>query len=83
MPSSIEGSAALQPVAITGQGRAAGDDPLVEVWLHGRSPHTQRAYRADAERFRTHIRVYLYKCRDSTIERFAARSLGSCDGKPA
>src|SRR5579872_366866 len=28
------------------------DDQLLEIWLHGRSPHTQRAYRADVERFR-------------------------------
>lgn len=34
------------------QARQAGaDDPLVQLWLHGRSPHTQRAYRSDAERF--------------------------------
>ena len=24
---------------------------LVDLWLHGRSPHTQRAYRADVDRF--------------------------------
>jgi integrase/recombinase XerD len=29
------------------------DDQLIELWLHGRSPHTQRAYRADIERFRS------------------------------
>jgi integrase/recombinase XerD len=28
------------------------DDHLVELWLHGRSPHTQRAYRSDVQRFR-------------------------------
>ena len=28
------------------------DRQLVELWLHGRSPHTQRAYRADIARFR-------------------------------
>jgi integrase/recombinase XerD len=27
------------------------DWELIEVWLHGRSAHTQRAYRADIERF--------------------------------
>jgi site-specific recombinase XerD len=32
--------------------RAASDDQLLEIWLHGRSVHTQRAYRADIERFR-------------------------------
>src|SRR6266700_3749261 len=27
------------------------DEQLVELWLHGKSPHTQRAYRTEAERF--------------------------------
>lgn len=31
------------------------DDRLVELWLHGRSRHTQRAYRADVNRFRGRI----------------------------
>ncbi len=31
---------------------ASSDDQLLEIWLHGRSRHTQRAYRADIERFR-------------------------------
>jgi integrase/recombinase XerD len=30
--------------------QAAGDAQLIDVWLHGRSPHTQRAYRSDIER---------------------------------
>jgi len=33
--------------------QASSDGHLLELWLHGRSPHTQRAYRADVERFRT------------------------------
>lgn len=32
--------------------RASSDDQLLEIWLHGRSEHTGRAYRADVERFR-------------------------------
>ena len=32
--------------------RADSDDQLVDLWLNGRSPHTQRAYRTDIERFR-------------------------------
>ena len=32
--------------------QAASDDQLVAIWLHGRSVHTQRAYRADVARFR-------------------------------
>lgn len=43
---------AFQPGAISTQRQAANDDQLVEIWLHGRSVHTQRAYAADAERFR-------------------------------
>src|SRR5215469_1164481 len=31
------------------------DRELIAVWLHGRSPHTQRAYRADIERFRASL----------------------------
>jgi integrase/recombinase XerD len=33
--------------------RASSDDRFFEIWLHGRSSHTQRAYRADIERFRS------------------------------
>jgi len=33
-------------------GRTSTDDQVIELWLHGRSPHTQRAYRADLYRFR-------------------------------
>ena len=32
--------------------QASSDDQLVAIWLHGRSVHTQRAYRADVARFR-------------------------------
>jgi integrase/recombinase XerD len=31
------------------------DTQLVELWLHGKSSHTQRAYRADGERFLTYV----------------------------
>jgi integrase/recombinase XerD len=31
--------------------RASSDRQLLELWLYGRSPHTQRAYRADVARF--------------------------------
>jgi len=30
---------------------ANSDQQLIELWLHGRSAHTQRAYRADIDRF--------------------------------
>lgn len=36
---------------VVGQiGRVEGDLQLIELWLHGRSRHTQRAYRGDVER---------------------------------
>jgi len=35
--------------------QASSDDQLVDLWLHGRSPHAQRAYAADAERFRAYV----------------------------
>lgn len=38
------------PVLVMPQ-QADSDQHLIELWLHGRSRHTQRAYRADAERF--------------------------------
>jgi integrase/recombinase XerD len=31
--------------------QATSDEHLIALWLHGRSPHTQRAYEADARRF--------------------------------
>jgi site-specific recombinase XerD len=34
--------------------RPDSDTQLVQLWLHGRSPHTQRAYTADIRRFLSH-----------------------------
>ena len=31
--------------------QAHSDAQLIEIWLHGRPPHTQRAYAADIARF--------------------------------
>ncbi len=42
----------LLPVAPAEQAKAAEDDQLVAIWLHGRSEHTVRAYQADLEGFR-------------------------------
>src|SRR5438270_8881433 len=46
----IATSAALLPAPALPQ--AHSETQLIEIWLHGRSPHTQRAYRAEIERFR-------------------------------
>ena len=41
----------MTPGAVTTP-QAASDDQLIALWLHGRSPHTQRAYAADVARLR-------------------------------
>lgn len=48
MTSSVTETITAEIVAPT---RADSDDRLLEIWLHGRSAHTQRAYQADIERF--------------------------------
>jgi integrase/recombinase XerD len=35
--------------------QATSDEHLIELWLHNRSEHTRRAYRADVDRFRAFI----------------------------
>jgi integrase/recombinase XerD len=52
--------------------RAASDDHLVALWLNGRSPHTQRAYRADVERFRGRAGKPLALATLSDLQDFAA-----------
>lgn len=38
-------------VGLARQGSHGCDEQVIAIWLHGRSVHTQRAYRADIERF--------------------------------
>src|ERR1035441_2464317 len=66
MMSSISEAAILAPT------RAASDDHLVALWLNGRSPHTQRAYRADVERFRGRAGKPLALATLSDLQDFAA-----------
>jgi integrase/recombinase XerD len=47
------------------------DRELIQVWLHGRSGHTQRAYRADVERFRTSLGKPLADVTLLDLQRFA------------
>lgn len=60
-------------IAIT---RASSDDQLIETWLHGRSEHTRRAYRADVERFRARAGKPLRSVTLADLQEFA----GSLDG---
>lgn len=43
-----------QPLAIM-PSQANSDQHLIALWLHGKSPHTQRAYKADVQRLLDHV----------------------------
>ncbi len=47
---SVEVDCATNPPAILTR-QATSDAHLIDLWLHNRSDHTRRAYRADADRF--------------------------------
>jgi site-specific recombinase XerD len=51
--------------------RLPGDDHLIELWLHERSPHTQRAYRSDVERFRNRAGKPLASVSLADLQEFA------------
>jgi integrase/recombinase XerD len=71
MPSSVERAAGVELAMAPGQGTAATDDQLIELWLHGRSEHTARAYRADVERLRAHIAKPLAAVTLADLQAFA------------
>jgi integrase/recombinase XerD len=39
--------------------QATSDEQLIELWLHGRSPHTQRAYQKDIREFLQYVQTPL------------------------
>jgi integrase/recombinase XerD len=47
------------------------DEQLLNLWLHGRSPHTQRAYGADVARFLVGVRKPLTQVTLSDLQAFA------------
>lgn len=51
--------------------QAGTDERLIELWLHGRSRHTQRGYRADAERFRAFASKSLHSVSLADLQDFA------------
>lgn len=50
---------------------ASSDDQLLELWLRGRSPYTQRAYAAEAGRFWLGAGKSLYEVTLSDLQEFA------------
>ncbi len=57
--------------------QADSDQHLIDLWLHGRSSHTQRAYRADAGRFLAAIGKSLHQTTLGDLQQYAARLIGS------
>src|SRR5689334_4471675 len=56
---------------------AASDEHLVTLWLHGRSPHTARAYLADVTRFRFEAGKPLARVGLSDLQAFADTLTGA------
>jgi integrase/recombinase XerD len=51
--------------------QASSDEQLVALWLHGRSVHTQRAYRFDVEHFRAFVAKPLRQVTLGDVQAFA------------
>lgn len=51
--------------------QAETDAHLIELWLHGRSRHTQKAYRADVNRFLIHVAKSLHLVTLGDLQAFA------------
>jgi integrase/recombinase XerD len=51
--------------------RTGTDDRLIDLWLHGRSRHTQRGYRSDAARFVRFVQKSLHRVSLADIQWFA------------
>jgi integrase/recombinase XerD len=63
----------VTPTALVVRQQAESDQHLIELWLHGRSRHTQRAYRADAERFLGAVEKPLHRITLGDIQQFAGQ----------
>lgn len=51
--------------------QAESDQHLIDLWLHGRSRHTQRAYRKDARRFLEAVEKPLHRITLGEIQEYA------------
>jgi integrase/recombinase XerD len=57
--------------------QADSDETLIRLWLHGRSPHTVRAYEADAVAFLAHADVLLRAATVRHLQAWADSLVGS------
>jgi len=51
--------------------QAGSDEQLLKLWLHGRSPNTQRAYGSDVSRFRSFVSKPLHAVTLADLQDFA------------
>lgn len=58
---------------VSGGAIAPADDQLITLWLHGRSAHTQRAYRSDAYRFLAFVSKPVAQVTLGDLQAFADR----------
>lgn len=58
-------------IAVAGQLVKSPDEQLVDLWLHGRSRHTKRAYRSDAQLFFTFINKQMRDVGIADVQAFA------------
>ena len=66
-----------QPTGTTALTRQANSDSqAIDLWLHGRGPHSQRAYRADVGRFLVHVGRPLPQVTLGDVQDFADSLLG-------
>ena len=67
----------VAPTALVVPQQAESDQHLIDLWLHGRSRHTQRAYRADTERFLEAVGKPLHRITLGDLQTFAGQLVES------
>lgn len=67
----------VTPTALVVPQQAESDQHLIDLWLHGRSRHTQRAYRRDAERFLAAVEKPLHRVTLGDLQQFAGQLVES------
>ncbi len=63
--------------AVLAARQADSDQHLIDLWLHGRSRHTQRAYRTDAERFLEAVEKPLHRITLGELQQYAEQLVES------
>jgi len=59
--------------ALVAPQQAESDQHLIDLWLHGRSRHTQRAYRSDSERFLEAMAKPLHRITLGELQQYAGQ----------